>query len=411
MKKLILPISLFILIGLMGFVSACITLPKFESKNCNFSYEVHNESGVTELLNNRTAECSFNSEDIRILKDFLDSGYLIKEQTIEEYSVFLEKAKTDNQRRGCNIAHYKAVHHEGRWTGFITDYSVDESGEECAVNTCGTVLGILPNIFENDLVSDAGCHNYYWFDNTNKECSQKEFCGAFMYYGLQTFETKEECESALDVSKDECTMQGNSCCKNGDCKYLQVDCVTGTSPDFQGCDANCNPNWTCTSTINEKECSQDSDCVTRFSHCSCSAKCEKKPIDPFNVIDCARVCSPSEIDSAPISCKCENNRCIGQKINKTFQLSNGRNAEIKILPSIASQTAIEQLGELNFTVELKEVGSGYGARAAYKLTGNKEGKFLGIFKIMAKVSAQIDAETGNVISVNKPWWSFLATGI
>jgi hypothetical protein len=93
------------------------------------------------------------------------------------------------------------------------------------------------------------------------------------------------------------------------------------------------------------------------------------------------------------------------------KLSNGRNSEIKIMPETASKNAIERLGELNFTVELKEVGKGDDAKSIYELTGEKNGRFLGIFKIQARVQAQVDAETGEVISVKKPWWSFLATGI
>ncbi len=42
-----------------------------------------------------------------------------------------------------------------------------------------------------------GCKSLYWFDNTTTECGQKEFCGAYMYYGLQTFETLAECQAAL----------------------------------------------------------------------------------------------------------------------------------------------------------------------------------------------------------------------
>jgi len=40
-----------------------------------------------------------------------------------------------------------------------------------------------------------GCKNLWWYDNEHSTCQQpKQFCGAYMYYGLQTFETKEECE-------------------------------------------------------------------------------------------------------------------------------------------------------------------------------------------------------------------------
>ena len=41
------------------------------------------------------------------------------------------------------------------------------------------------------------CLNLYWLDNTNKTCqSQKLFCGAYMYQGLQTFTTQQSCLNA-----------------------------------------------------------------------------------------------------------------------------------------------------------------------------------------------------------------------
>jgi len=157
--------------------------------------------------------------------------------------------------------------------------------------------------------SDLDCENLYWIDNDNRECGQKEFCGAYMYLGLQTFESKTQCENALGINKTNC---------------------------------------------------------------------------PTNSGD-------------------ENGKCM-------FNLSNGRKAEVKIMPETASQTAIDRLGDLGFTVELKEVGKGLNVKPVYELTGNKQGKFLGIFKIMARIQAQVDAEDGK-IKVIKPWWSFLATGV
>ena len=97
--------------------------------------------------------------------------------------------------------------------------------------------------------------------------------------------------------------------------------------------------------------------------------------------------------------------------NNTFTLSNGRKAEIKVMPSTSSERAIEELGELEFNVTLKEVGQGEDARVVYEFIGNKEGKFLGIFKIMARVGAQVDAENGEIVKVIKPWWGFLASGV
>lgn len=42
------------------------------------------------------------------------------------------------------------------------------------------------------------CKSLYWFDDGTRECGYKSFCGAYMYEGLQTFESIEECENALE---------------------------------------------------------------------------------------------------------------------------------------------------------------------------------------------------------------------
>jgi len=48
----------------------------------------------------------------------------------------------------------------------------------------------------------AGCNNLWWYDNEHSVCQQpKQFCAAYMYFGLQTFETKEACENALAETK------------------------------------------------------------------------------------------------------------------------------------------------------------------------------------------------------------------
>lgn len=42
-----------------------------------------------------------------------------------------------------------------------------------------------------------GCKELWWFDENNRDCGQKKFCGAYMYLGLQTFELKDDCLRAL----------------------------------------------------------------------------------------------------------------------------------------------------------------------------------------------------------------------
>lgn len=96
------------------------------------------------------------------------------------------------------------------------------------------------------------------------------------------------------------------------------------------------------------------------------------------------------------------------------KLSNGKNAEVKIMPDTASEKAIERLQlkncaiEEGCTIELKEVGSGEKAKAAYEIKTQKESKVFGLFKAKMQVQAQVDAENGEVIKANKPWWAVIA---
>jgi len=97
------------------------------------------------------------------------------------------------------------------------------------------------------------------------------------------------------------------------------------------------------------------------------------------------------------------------------QLSNGRNAEIKIMPSTASETALARLRlkvcneSNNCTIQLKEVGSGNETRAAYEVQLERHSRILGIFAKKMQVQTQVDAENGEVVQTKKPWWAFLAT--
>jgi hypothetical protein len=94
-------------------------------------------------------------------------------------------------------------------------------------------------------------------------------------------------------------------------------------------------------------------------------------------------------------------------------LSNGRYAEVKIMPDAAARVAVERMKakceERNCTVELREVSEGKNrTRAVYRVETEKEARTLWIFKTRMKVNAEVDSETGDVIRVAKPWWAFLA---
>lgn len=52
---------------------------------------------------------------------------------------------------------------------------------------------------EDEEEQEAECEQRWWFDSANDVCQQKEFCGMYMYQGLQTFDTLEECQTALEA--------------------------------------------------------------------------------------------------------------------------------------------------------------------------------------------------------------------
>ncbi len=103
------------------------------------------------------------------------------------------------------------------------------------------------------------------------------------------------------------------------------------------------------------------------------------------------------------------------KEGEKIALSNGKNAEIKVMPSTASATAIARLSikvcsaDNNCTIQFKETGSGDNIKLAYEVKADKNFKILGIFKSKKTISAEVDAETGEVIKTKGPWWSFIAS--
>ncbi len=96
-------------------------------------------------------------------------------------------------------------------------------------------------------------------------------------------------------------------------------------------------------------------------------------------------------------------------------LSNGRNAELKIMPDVASRVALQRLRlkncneSNNCTIELKEVGAGNRTSVVYALRTRRRAKFLGLFNVPMNVEVDVDVEDGEIVRVNKPWWAFLAS--
>ncbi|PLW79338.1 hypothetical protein C0585_08385 [Candidatus Woesearchaeota archaeon] len=113
-------------------------------------------------------------------------------------------------------------------------------------------------------------------------------------------------------------------------------------------------------------------------------------------------------------CTMELKQEMAQNQTKLYaSLSNGKNAEVKVMPDAAAEKAMEQLRLKNCSegcqLQLKEVGSGDQIRAAYEVQTERQAKVFGLFSAQMKVQAQVDAETGEVIQTKKAWWAFLAS--
>ena len=83
------------------------------------------------------------------------------------------------------------------------------------------------------------------------------------------------------------------------------------------------------------------------------------------------------------------------------------------MPDVASETALQRLRlrncDENCSIELREVGVGGQARMVYETKTQRNSRVFGLFGARMDVQAQVDAETGELVYVNKSWWAFLAS--
>jgi len=233
------------------------------------------------------------------------------------------------------------------------------------------LLGVLSltNVYaddEDNAQNEKGCNNLYWIDNSSQDCSQKQFCGAYMYQGLQTFEDKEDCLEAINKTDDS---QDDDFGDRDKERFRERLKIHNNTLNISG------------RNITVKEFTDEQ----------------------------------KEIIANKINAKTGLNLSIEDIDDKTMlraYLSNGRYALVKIMPDTASETALNKMRAKceirNCSVELKEVGNKNDTKLAYEVRAQKESKILGLFRARMNVQARVDAETGEVISVKKPWWSFMA---
>jgi hypothetical protein len=253
---------------------------------------------------------------------------------------------------------------------------------------CEAALNITTDPVESE------CTDLFWFDNENKSCGQKEFCGAYMYFGLRTFESKTECENVLNEANE---TEDND---EDDDNETEDDDET---EDNETKEEKSNITFTPWQKRNESECVEGCKCVGAVMTCYTTTGKTMTITAGRSGNIITIIVDKSEVNTT-LEIEVENNE--SNETTVKAKLSNGTRQNIKVMPETASLRARERLGELGFNITLKEVGK----ELVYEVDAEKEGKVFGLFRAKGKVQALVNAETGEV-SVKKPWWAFTASGI
>lgn len=244
------------------------------------------------------------------------------------------------------------------------------------------------------------CENNKCVGEQNKSSCGNGICerGACAGIGCPTPENSQNCPQ--DCATGSC---GNNICDGNDNQYCPEDCgnktsnLVGNDRDSHGCIGSAGYSW----------CEEKQKCLRVWEE-NCTAVCGDSIC---NSDEKAVLCvDPGLYPNGSMMPGGGCNMVCPQDCNKTLP-GTGKQ---KILPETASLRARERLGELGFNITLKIVPIGVDKandtlyKSVYVAEAEKEGKMLGLFKVKGKVSADIDAETGEVLKVHKPWWGFLA---
>lgn len=278
-------------------------------------------------------------------------------------------------------------------------------------------------VIEDIEQGNISCTDLYWIDNTNKDCSQKEhFCGAYMYYGLYTFETQDECLDFLEEDETEDELGENEEDDENEEELLGASCGTVT-PGYQNecCERKGYEGWD----------QEEFKCIGERSKENMRERIRFQNGSPQNEIECPEgcVCSGSNI-----KCSFEN----GTRIMTVYAGNSGNViVQIKNLNMSTNVTLYKQDGKVygtfkdnktkeiilpdemmeklktkhekrlqvyNESINLTE--DGY-----YKVEMKKKARLFWLVPVKEHVSAEIDAETGETVKIRNPWWGFLARDI
>ncbi len=215
---------------------------------------------------------------------------------------------------------------------------------------------------------------------------------------------------------------GNGLCESGEGIPCTDYCIVGQPCPMTNCPSSC-PQDCSTPTVNTTQNGTDSTTNTTSSGSNTTQKCRAGCICSEEKISCG-----SETEASPIigqvtrSGKSENisikKTSSGVSITQDgieatssdLSIANSKlylqveniSYEVKILPKEAfTKIKIKQVKESKLERQNE--------KAVYIISGTNDAKILGFISASIKMSQTIDAETGEVISTQKSWWSFLAS--
>lgn len=174
--------------ALVSFVAASFLLPSisFAEMVTDVDTSGGGAASTCVTINNNVSyrnRMSNNKEDVMTLQDFLNgAGYLSADSVTGFFGRLTEKAVIRFQSANGLTA---------TPPGFVG------AGTRAKIHelSCTGSGAVAPSVSTNVSTSK----NLYWIDNTNKSCSSpREFSGLYMYQGLQTFNTQQDCLNTVN---------------------------------------------------------------------------------------------------------------------------------------------------------------------------------------------------------------------
>lgn len=285
-----------------------------------------------------------------------------------------------------------------------TDGGINYNMKGTATSTMDSNLPASKEDFANSISRNLSTFTDFCLNNVHIE---EYSCGSNGFITVNSGFCQYACENDACVSS--CRNSGQSCSQSAGCCPGQGTCVGNfgnsicqTSASCQSSTQSCSATSDCCSGL---ICSggvcltpqtNQTSCKSFRSSCSSSLECCKE----FSCIQnqCRTIPSTNPPTTPSTSV---NNLSNIPPTSVTTEAAGLSPPSISVAEIISSNKIVAtQISNVTLEVESDKL--------IYTISGTKEGKLFWIISVSAKVEQKIDANSGEVISTKKPWWSFLA---